>query len=96
LLGSALRKTEAVSGVSISLSFYLFFLAGGITDIAYLPRWLQDIATYIPNSYALDALRGTLLYNSSTGILMDIGVLALAGIVALVIGIPVMRRGLSH
>ncbi|QQE79005.1 ABC transporter permease [Alicyclobacillus sp. SO9] len=96
LIGAALRATERVSGLSISLSFYLFFLAGGITDIAYLPRWLQDVAAYIPNTYSLDALRATLLYNSSTGILTDIGVLVLAGAVALLIGVPVMRRGLSH
>ena len=96
LLGSVLRTTERVSGVSISLSFYLFFLAGGITDISYLPRWLQDIAAYIPNNYSLDALRETLLYNSSSGIALDVGVLVLAGIVALLIGVPAMRRGLSH
>lgn len=96
LIGAALRATERVSGLSISLSFYLFFLAGGITDIAYLPRWLQAVAAYIPNTYALDGLRQTLLYNTSAGIFTDMGVLVIAGFVALVIGIPVMRRGLSH
>lgn len=96
LLGSALRATERVSGVSISISFYLFFLAGGITDIAYLPRWLHAVSTFIPNTYSLDALRQTLLYESTQGILVDIGVLGLAAVIALAVGIPVMRRGLSH
>ncbi len=96
LLGAALRATERVSGLSISLSFYLFFLAGGITDIAYLPRWLQAVSSYVPNTYALGALRQTLLYGSDAGVALDAGVLAVAGAIALVIGIPVMRRGLSH
>lgn len=96
LLGSALRATERVSGLSISLSFYLFFLAGGITDVAYLPGWLQAISEYIPNTYSLDALRQTLLYGSTGGLPLDLAVLAIASVIALTIGIPVMRRGLSH
>ncbi|QSO48872.1 ABC transporter permease [Alicyclobacillus mengziensis] len=96
LFGSALRSTERVSGLSISLSFYLFFLAGGITDIAYLPRWLQEVAAYIPNTYSLDALRETMLYGSASGVLLDAGVLAVAAVITLAVGIPVMRRGLSH
>jgi ABC-2 type transport system permease protein len=96
LLGSALRATERVSGLSISLSFYLFFLAGGITDIAYLPRWLQIVSNYIPNTYSLDALRSTLLYHSTSGIGFDITALGAAALMALAIGVPVTRRGLSH
>lgn len=96
LLGSALRNTERVSGLSINLAFYLFFLAGGIADIAYLPRWLQGVAELIPNTYALDALRSTLLYGSSAGLGFDAGALAVATIFVLLIGVPLTWRGLSH
>lgn len=96
LLGSALRNTERVSGLSINLAFYLFFLAGGIADIAYLPRWLQSVAAFIPNTYALDALRSTLLYSSAHGLGLDAGALAIATAAALVIGVPLTWRGLSH
>lgn len=96
LLGSALRNTERVSGLSINLAFYLFFLAGGIADIAYLPRWLQSLAAFIPNTYALDALRSTLLYGSSAGLGPDAGALGIATIVVLLIGVPFTWRGLSH
>lgn len=96
LLGSALRNTERVSGLSVNLAFYLFFLAGGIADIAYLPRWLQSVAAFIPNTYALDALRSTLLYNSASGLGADAGALFAASALALIIGVPLTWRGLSH
>ena len=79
-----------------NFSFYLFFLAGGITDIAYFPGWLQTIAALIPNTYAMDGLRSALLYGSAVGMGTNAIALLFAAIVGLVIGVPALRRGLSH
>ncbi len=95
-LGTVFRNMERVSVLSVMLSFYLFFLAGGITDIAYFPGWLQTIASFVPNSYAMGGLRSALLYGSAVGMGTDALALLLAAVVGLVIGVPALRRGLSH
>jgi ABC-type transport system involved in multi-copper enzyme maturation permease subunit len=95
-LGATLRSAERLNPVSAVLSFYLFFLAGGIAAVAYLPGWLRAISHAVPNSYGIHALRGTLLYASMDGISVDLLALALAGLVMLSIAVPAMRRGLAH
>ncbi|KLU59982.1 inner membrane transport permease YbhR [Peptococcaceae bacterium CEB3] len=96
LLAAVLRKTERVSAVSIIAAFYLFFLAGGLADVAYLPPWLQALARFIPNTYAVSALRDTLLYNSTVGLGKDFVVLGLSSLLALALGVPMLRRGLEN
>lgn len=93
-LASTLRTTEKTSLSSLLMAFYLFFLSGGIVAYAYLPGWVQAVARFIPNTYAVDALRNTLLYHSGSSSGTDIGVLAVAAVGAVMVGIPAMRRGL--
>lgn len=50
----------------------------------------------MPNTYAVDALRDTLLYGTMSGITLDVIVLAVASVVMLGIAVPAMRRGLAH
>lgn len=95
-LASALRTTEKTSLSSLLIAFYLFFISGGIAAYAYLPGWVQDLARFVPNTYAVDALRSTLLYGSMSGVLNDIGLLAIAAGGGILMGLPVMRRGLAH
>ena len=95
-LASASRSTEKTSLLSLLISFYLFFLSGGIAAYAYLPSWVQDIARFVPNTYAVDALRSTLLYGSTSGILNDILLMVVAAVIGVLIGLPSMKRGLSH
>lgn len=95
-LAAALRAQERLIAVSINVSFYLFFLGGGIVALAYLPGRLRAVARFIPVTYAVDALRGALLYGGSPRMGQDLLVLALAAIAALLVGVPVLRRGLAH
>ena len=95
-LGARLRSVERLNPVSAVISFYLFFLAGGITAVAYLPDWLRAVSHLIPNTYGINALRESLLYGTTTNIGPDLLALALAGLVMLAISVPAMRRGLAH
>jgi ABC-type multidrug transport system permease subunit len=78
------------------IAFILFFLSGGIVSLAYLPEWVQIIARFIPNSYAVDVFRNTFLYGSNSGIPGDLWMLTIAAVVGLLIAFPAMRRGLGH
>lgn len=95
-LGAWLRAMERLNSVSILVGFYLFFLSGGVAAVAYLPAWLRAVARWIPNTYAVDALRGGLLYGSSQGSGGDLLALGIAAVLALGLGIPALRRGLAH
>lgn len=95
-LGARLRSAERLNPISAVLSFYLFFLAGGIAAVAYLPDWLRVIARAVPNSYGIDALRGALLYGTTRGLGLDLAVLLAASVVMLAIAVPSMRRSLAH
>lgn len=89
-----LRSGEKIGPLGSMVSISLFFLAGGILVLAYLPAWLRTVAYAIPNTYAVHVLRGVLLYQSVTGVRED--VLALAAVVGLAVGVPALRRGLEH
>lgn len=95
-LASALRSFERLGPVSILLSFYLFFLAGGIAAIAFLPGWLRAVARVVPNTYAMDALRGLLLYGAAPGLGTDLAVLAVWTVAVLAAGPWLLRRSLSR
>lgn len=95
-LASKFRSTEKTSLIAILISFYLFFLSGGIVVLAYLPPFVQIIARFVPNTYAMDLLRNALLYQSNINTGGNLLVLCIAAALGLLIGIPSMRRGLSH
>jgi ABC-type multidrug transport system permease subunit len=95
-LATRVRGLEQVNLLSFVVSLYLFFLTGGIAAVQYLPSWLRGTAHFVPNMYATDALRDTLLYGTASGVGLDLVVLAVAGVMMLGIAVPAMRRSLAH
>jgi ABC-type multidrug transport system permease subunit len=75
LLGVALRDTRLVTMTGLNASAYLFFLGGGFTTVAFLPRWLQIASRFIPTSYAIEGLRQALFYPDLIGFGTDMLVL---------------------
>lgn len=95
-LAAGLRVQDRVIPVSINLAFYLFFLGGGITALAYLPEWLHGLARVMPLTYATGLLRGALLYGGDTGAPRQLLVLGLFAALGVAAGVPALRRGLEH
>ncbi len=95
-LASAMRSFERLGPASMLMSFYLFFLAGGIAAVAFLPGWLRAIAEVIPNFYGMDALRGLLLYGSSQNLGRDVLVLGIWLVLVLAAGPRLLHRSLSR
>lgn len=95
-IAAGLRIQDHVVPVSINLAFYLFFLGGGITALAYLPEWLHGVARAMPLTYATALLRGALLYGSDPAAGRRILVLALFAVGGVAAGIPALRRGIAH
>ena len=95
-LGSGVRRIQPVSPISINAGMYLFFLAGGISVLAFEPLILQQIANFIPLTYGRHALESAVFYGSSDLLGRDVLVLLISFAVVLFLGIMSMRRGITN
>ncbi|MBV9689283.1 MAG: ABC transporter permease [Ktedonobacteraceae bacterium] len=94
-LGAALQRIQPVSALSTLGAFYLFFLAGGISILAFEPTWVQNVAAYDPLTYGVHALQMAVFYSSSDLLGRDVLILSLSVLAALGLGILSMRRGIA-
>ncbi len=94
-IGAALQRIQPTIAISINVSLYLFFLAGGIGVLAFEPGWLQNLAAFIPLTYGRHALEMAIFYNSAEQFGPDMTVLALSALVAVVLGTLSLRRGIA-
>jgi ABC-2 type transport system permease protein len=92
LLGVALRDERLVTMTGLNLAAYLFFLGGGFTTVAFLPRWLQIASRFVPTSYAIEGLRQTLFYPELTGVGYDLLVLSGWAVCSLLLAVAVLGR----
>lgn len=91
-LGAVLRRIQPVAAVGIPVSFYLFFLSGGISVVAFLPGWVQTIARFIPTYYGVHALQMAIFYSSTDQLGRDLFVLAATAVVTLALGVVALRN----
>lgn len=94
--GAFLQRIQPVTAISTNVAFYLFFLSGGISVLAFEPQWLQAVAAYIPLTYGNHALQMAIFYSSSDQLGTDLLALTLAALVALALGILAMRRNIVN
>lgn len=94
-IGAALQRSQPVIAISINVSFYLFFLAGGVGVLAFEPGWLQNIAAFIPLTYGVHALEQAVFYSSADLFGRDVLILVLCALAALGLGVLSMRRGIA-
>ena len=84
--GAILSSMESFQLVSNFVVWPLFLFSGALFPISNLPSWLQ-VATFIdPLTYAVDALRGTMLGTGVFSFGLDVGVLMVFCILAIGIG----------
>ena len=95
-LGSGVRRIQPVSPISINAGMYLFFLAGGISVLAFEPLILQQIANFIPLTYGRHALESAVFYGSSDQLGRDVIVMLISFAIALLLGVLSMRKGISN
>ena len=94
-IGAVARRFQRVAALTIPLAFYLFFLSGGISVVAFLPDWVQTIAQFVPTYYGVHALQMTIFYNSTEDLARDVVVLVCTAAVALWLGVLSLRRRLA-
>lgn len=85
-LGAIFGRIQRVIPVSILLSFYLFFLSGGITVAAFLPEWVQTIARFIPTYYGVHALDMAVFYSSTEQLGRDFAIVGVTALAMIALG----------
>jgi ABC-2 type transport system permease protein len=83
-VGSIVNDFQGFQAINQFLIFPLFFLSGSLYPLDHVPTALKVIANVNPISYAVDALRISLIHQSHYGLLKDFLVLGLVMVVLLV------------
>jgi ABC-2 type transport system permease protein len=94
-IGALIQRIQPVIAVAVNVALYFFFLAGGISVLAFEPVWLQNIATVVPLTYGNHALQMAVFYSSADQLGRDVTVLALSAVAAVALGVVALRRGIA-
>ena len=88
VIACIVKTRERFMGIGQILTMPLFFASNAIYPISIMPRWLQVISHANPLTYQVDALRALMLSGgvSAYGVGVDMGILALATAILVVIG----------
>jgi ABC-2 type transport system permease protein len=86
-LGAIVNDFQGFQAVNQFLIFPLFFLSGALYPLNSAPRVLRDIASVNPISYAVDALRESLINQVHFGYTKDFIALGITAVVLISFGI---------
>ncbi len=85
-IGSFVQDMQGFQSINQFLVFPLYFLSGALYPLTNVPTWLRVVAECNPMSYAVDALRDTLIGQTHFGLLKDIVILSLSAILLTAFG----------
>jgi ABC-2 type transport system permease protein len=92
-LGSYIESLEGFQLIVSFVVFPLYFLSGALFPLNNLPTWLSALTILNPVTYAVDAIRETMLgISGKNPFLIDTGILLISVIVLGTIGILSFRR----
>ncbi len=85
-IGSFVEDMQGFQAINQFLVFPLYFLSGALYPLTNVPTWLRVVAEVNPMSYAVDALRDTLIGQTHFGLLKDLVVLSVTVVVLVAFG----------
>jgi ABC-2 type transport system permease protein len=85
-IGSFVEDMQGFQAINQFLVFPLYFLSGALYPLEHVPDWLRIVAEFNPMSYAVDAMRDTLIGQTHFGLAKDFIVLTITTIVLIAFG----------
>lgn len=85
-IGSFVQDMQGFQAINQFLVFPLYFLSGALYPLQHVPNWLRIVAELNPMSYAVDAMRDTLIGQTHFGLLKDLIVLSITVVVPVAFG----------
>jgi ABC-2 type transport system permease protein len=90
-LAGLVRSRDRLMGIGQAITMPLFFGSNALYPVDAMPGWLRWLSRINPMSYEVDALR-ELLVGIPSNPLLDVGVLAVAAVVAIATASALLRR----
>ena len=95
-IGLATKRAETVTAIGFILTFPLLFMSTALFPLRFLPTWMQDVSSFNPISYNVNALRDLALGGiTSATMLSAYGVTSLLAIIALGATLYLFRKVVS-
>jgi ABC-2 type transport system permease protein len=91
-VGAIVNDFQGFQAINQFLIFPLFFLSGALYPLNNVPEALKIIAAVNPISYAVDALRETLINQTHYGLAKDMVALSITVVVLVTFGVYQFRR----
>ena len=91
-LGSFVQDMQGFQAINQFLVFPLYFLSGALYPLDHVPTWLRIIAEINPISYAVDAMRDSLIHQTRFGLPKDFLVLGITLVVLVCFGVYRFQR----
>jgi ABC-2 type transport system permease protein len=97
VITSFTKDQETAQMLMMTLMFPMMFLSGVFFPIQQMPWYMQDIAKFLPLTYASDALRKVMVLGAGIPqISTELIILIVFGIVMIAIALPVFRRMMTR
>jgi len=97
VLTSLAKDQETAQMMMMTLMFPMMFLSGVMFPLQQMPWYMQDIAKFLPLTYAADAMRKVMVLGAGIpAISTDLIILIAFGIVMIAIAVPLFRRMMTR
>ena len=96
LITSFTENEETATMVMMTLMFPMMFLSGVFFPLQQMPWYMQDLAHFLPLTYATTALRKVMVLGADiSAVGTEILILIGFGIILLAVAVPMFRRAMS-
>jgi len=97
VLTSVAKDQETAQMMMMTLMFPMMFLSGVMFPIQQMPWYMQDIAKFLPLTYASDAMRKVMVLGAGVSdISTDLMIMIAFGAVMIAIAVPLFRRMMTR
>jgi ABC-2 type transport system permease protein len=96
LITSFTENEETATMVMMTLMFPMMFLSGVFFPLQQMPWYMQDLAKFLPLTYATTALRKVMVLGADiSAVSTEILILLIFGIILLAVAVPMFRKAMS-
>jgi ABC-2 type transport system permease protein len=97
VLTSVAKDQETAQMMMMTLMFPMMFLSGVMFPIQQMPWYMQDIAKFLPLTYASDAMRKVMVLGAGVpAISTDLIIMIVFGVVMIAVAVPLFRRMMTR
>ena len=94
---SLAKDQETAQMMMMTIMFPMMFLSGVMFPLQQMPWYMQDIAKFLPLTYAADAMRRVIVIGAGVpAISTDLIILIAFGVVMIAIAVPLFRRMMTR